>query len=99
MSDKISRGLKRVSDSVNQAYAIDGVHYLVDNNASPVSKYDGFIVTGETTVIASITYIDSTKQGGNLLLLTLPQGMYIPVPGLFSTMTLTSGNVILLKKI
>lgn len=78
-------------------HAEDGVHFLSDTNPAPTGSYYGFIVTGDTTVIASITYIDSSKQTGTLTNITLSQGLYIPIPGLFSTITLTSGDMILLK--
>ena len=79
-------------------HAENGVHFLSDTNPAPANKYYGFIVTGASTVISSITYIDSTKQSGDITQLDMNVGMYYPIPGLFSTITLTSGNVILLKK-
>lgn len=78
-------------------HAEDGVHFLSGTGAAPTDKYYGFIVTGDTTVISSISYIDSSKQSGDITLITLVQGIYYPIPGLFSTITLTSGDLILLK--
>ena len=79
-------------------HAVEGVYYLTGTNPAPTGKYYGFIVTGDNTVISSITYIDPSKQGGDITQIGMNVGMYYAVPGLFSTITLTSGNIILLRK-
>lgn len=77
----------------------DGIHFLAGTDPAPNEVYYGFINTGSDTAIANITYINSSKQTGLITDISLPQGIYVSIPGLFSTITLLSGNMILLKYI
>ena len=90
---------RKATDEANyKAHSEDGVHFLSGTSAAPDGKYYGFLNTGDSTVIDSITYIDSTKQSGDITAITMVQGGYYPVPGGFSTITLSGGDMILLKK-
>lgn len=87
------------ADKINSKdHGGNGVYFLSGTDAAPEDRYYGFIVTGENTVISTINYIDESKQSGDITQIGMNIGMYYPIPGLFSTITLTSGNVILLKK-
>jgi hypothetical protein len=91
---------RNAADEFNyKAHAQDGICILTDTDPAPVAQYYGIKVLAEA-VVASITYVDSSKQTGDAIttVTALPVGMYIPIPGLFTTLTLTSGEVLLLKK-
>jgi len=81
----------------SKQFAENGIHFLSGTDPAPDGIYSGFIVTGSSTVINSIDYIDDTKIGGNITDITLVQGMYYPIPGGFSTLTLSSGDMILVR--
>lgn len=87
-----------IDDQNYKAHAESGVHYLTDTNPAPEGIYYGFIVHDEATIISSITYINGDKQTGDITGLVLIPGMYMSIPGLFSTMTISAGSVQLLKK-
>ena len=93
--------LKDSFDSIkglfNKSHAVNGVYFLSGTSISTEGNYYGFVVTGESTVIDSINYINPTKQRGDITTITLPQGLYVSIPGNFRTITLTSGNMILLS--
>jgi len=94
------KSIKReVADELNyKANSEDGVHFLSGTSAAPEDSYYGFVVTGSGTAIDSITYIENYKQTGDITAITLVQGGYYPIPGRFSTITLSAGDMILLKK-
>ena len=96
---KIGSVNRTSSDELNyKSHSEDGVHFLTDANPAPTGNYYGFYVIADT-VVASITYIDSSKQTGDLTAVTsFLAGAYITLPGLFSTITLTSGEIQLFKK-
>lgn len=77
-------------------HAQDGVHFLVSTNAAPTGYYYGFVVIADA-VVASITHINSAKNGDVTTVTSFPAGMYVSQPGGFSTITLTSGEIMLLK--
>lgn len=80
-----------------KSFAEDGVHFLTDTNAAPTGAYYGFLVLTDA-VISSITYIDPNKQSGDITdVSSFATGMFISIPGGFSTITLTSGELQLLK--
>ena len=92
-----STNRRAASELFYKAHAEDGVHFLTDTNAAPTADYYGFLVLADA-VVASITYIDSTKQTGDITsVTTFSTGSYISIPGGFSTITLTSGELMLLK--
>lgn len=96
---KLDSVKREAADELNyKSHSEDGVHFLTGTDAAPTAMYYGFIVTGESTVISSITYVNAAKQTGDITLVTMVQGMYYTIPGGFSTITLTSGDMILLKK-
>jgi len=74
----------------------DGVVFVTDTNAAASSYYYGFVVLADA-VVASITHIDSSKNGDVTTVTSFPKGMYITQPGGFTTLTLTSGEIMLLK--
>jgi len=91
---------RNAADEFNyKAQAQDGICFVTDTDAAPVAQYYGFIVLAEAA-ITSITYIDSGKQTGDAIttVTAFPAGMYVSIPGLFTTLTLASGEVMLLKK-
>ncbi len=93
----IGRGASKELNS--KMHSEDGIHFHSGVQAAPTDVYYGFINTGADTVITTITYIDGTKQSGTITGMTLFQGLYVSIPGLFSTITIASGNMILLKYI
>jgi len=90
---------KLQSDALNyKAHAEDGIHFLSGTVAAPDNVYYGFVVTGEGTVIDSITYINTSLITGDIADITMVQGLYYTIPGNFSSITLTSGDMMLLKR-
>lgn len=90
---------RRAADEFQyKAHAEDGICFVTGTSAAPTSLYYGFIVIADA-VIASITYVDSSKQTGDAItaVTSFPAGWYQSIPGLFTTLTLTSGQVELLK--
>lgn len=88
---------RRAADELQyKGFAEDGVHFLVDTNAAPSGNYYGFLVLADA-VVASITHTDSTKNGDVTTVTSIPAGVFISQPGGFTTMTLTSGEVMLVK--
>ena len=97
---RISSANRQAADEFNyKAHAQDGICIVTNTNAAPTAQYYAFVVLADA-VIASITYVDSTKQTGSAItsVTSFPAGFYIPIPGLFTTITLTSGQIMLLKK-
>lgn len=90
---------KAANEWLYKAHAEDGIHFLTNTSPAPTGAYYGFVVTGENTVISSISYINPTKQSGDITAITLLQGVYYPIPGLFSTITIDSGDMMLFKYI
>lgn len=87
---------------LQKEHSFDGVHFLSGTSAAPSGKYYGFIVTGDPTEISSITYYKNStnndgKVSGDITSITLVQGGYYPIPGGFTTITLSTGDMILLK--
>ena len=74
----------------------DGVVFVTDTSAAASSYYYGFIVLADA-VVASITHVDSSKNGDVTTVTSIPAGIYISQPGGFTTLTLTSGEIMLLK--
>ena len=94
---RITSANRRAADEFQyKSHSEDGVYFLVDTNAAPAGFYYGFIVLADA-VVAAITHIDATGNGNVTTVTSFPAGMYISQPGGFSTMTLTSGEVMLLK--
>ena len=94
--DYLKNSLTNTKNLFNKSFSEGGVHFLSGTNAAPTSIYYGFLVITET-VIASITPIDSVKLSGTPTTPTYPAGLFISIPGKFSTITLTSGNIMLVK--
>ena len=89
---------RRAADEFQyKAHAEDGICIVTDTNPAPEGYYYGFIVMSDA-VLSSITLIDSSKiTGGDLTdITTFYTGFYQSVPGGFTTLTLTSGEVELL---
>ena len=89
---------REAADEFNyKGHASDGVYFVTDTSAAPTAKYYGFVVI-EDAVVNTITHVNVNKQKGTITGITFPAGMYVPLPGLITTLTLTSGKVMLLKK-
>lgn len=80
-------------------FAEKGYYVLSGTSAATVGVYSGFYVVGADTVITSITGIDVTliKGDNDFSELTLQEGIFIPVPGNFTTMTLSAGGALLIN--
>jgi len=92
---KIGSANRSAADNLQyKAHAEDGYHILTDTSAAPEGNYYAFLVV-EEAVIASITEPSLSKISGDITLVTYPAGWYNPV--LFTTLTLSSGVVHLLK--
>jgi len=80
-------------------FAKHGYYVLSDTSAATVGVYSAFYVTGENTVISSITGIDTDliKGDNDFSGLTLQPGIYIPVQGNFTTITLSIGSMLLIN--
>lgn len=74
----------------------DGIHFLTDTSAAPTNTYFAFIA-GASTTISSITYLDSSKISGDITGITLVSGVKYYIPGGFSSITLSAGDMILFK--
>jgi len=76
-----------------------GYHVLSGTAAATVGTYSGFYVVGANTVITSITGVDTDliKGDNDFSALTLQDGIFIPVPGGFTTMTLSAGATLLIN--
>lgn len=79
-----------------KGFAEDGVYFLTGTSAAPTGNYYGFLVLANA-VVASVTHTDSTKNGDVTAVTSIPAGVFISQPGGFTTMTLTSGEVMLVK--
>jgi len=80
-----------------KSFAEDGVHFLTGTSAAPSGHYYGFYVLADA-VVSGITYLDESKNSSDITGVTsFPAGVFIPIGGGFSTITLTSGEVMLLK--
>lgn len=79
-----------------KSFAEDGVHFLTDTNAAPSGYYYGFLVLADA-VVASITHVDSSKNSDVTSVTSFLAGTFISQPGGFTTMTLTSGEVMLVR--
>ena len=86
---------KAANEWFHKAHAEDGVHFLTDTNAAPTGKYKGFVVIADAT-IASITYDPTFNATGDITAINFYSGYY---PIRFSTITLTSGSLMLIKDI
>ena len=91
-----SQGKLKADVDHYKAHAEDGIHFLTDTNPAPEDNYYGFLVTGANTVITDITYRFPDLISGDITAITLLQGGYYPIP--FKTITLSSGNMMLLKE-
>lgn len=87
---------RAVDEFQYKAHSEDGVVFVVNTNAAPTSYYYGFLVLADA-VIDSITHVDSSKNGDVTTVTSFSAGLYISQPGGFTTLTLTSGEVMLLK--
>ncbi|MCW0484647.1 hypothetical protein [Gaoshiqia sediminis] len=79
-----------------------GVHFLTGAGTSPSDKYYGFTITSYDTVITGITYLEPDKITGDITAMTsLPElaGLYIPISGGFSDITISAGSMMLFKDI
>ena len=96
-----------VDEMDRRNHALDGGVFLSSASTygsagvAPTDTYAGFIVLS-TPTISSLTLLDTTKWkiAGNETIATFDeffaQGIYYPIP--FSTLTLTGGALILVKK-
>jgi hypothetical protein len=75
-----------------------GIHVLTGTSGAPAGTYTGFLILEEAT-ISAITLTDSGKVTGtnDFAGITLSVGTFIEIPGGFSTLTLGSGSMILVK--
>jgi len=93
---RISSVNRKAADEFNhKSHAQDGVHFLLDTNPAPTAKYSGFVVLTDT-VITSITEQTLGSITGDITAVTFTAGYY---PLSFSTITLTSGSLMLIKEI
>lgn len=86
---------ENIKNLFNRSHSTNGVYFLTGTSASNTGSYYAFVAVTDT-VVNKISYIDVTKQKGDISTMTFPAGMYVSIPGYFSTITLTSGSVILL---
>lgn len=96
---RITSTNRRAADEFQyKAHAEDGICIVTNTDPAPEGYYYGFIVVSDA-VLSSITLIDSSKVTGGALtdVTTFYTGFYQVVPGGFTTLTLTSGEVELLK--
>lgn len=96
-----------VDEMDRRNHALDGGVFLSSASTygsagvAPTDTYSGFIVLS-TPTISTITLLDTSKWkiAGNEAITTFDeyfaQGIYYPIP--FSTLTLTAGALILVKK-
>ena len=88
---------RRAADEFEyKTHANDGVIFLTDTSAAPTGNYYGFVVLADA-VVSSITHTDSSKNGDATTVTTFPAGVYVSQPGGFTTLTLSSGEIMLLK--
>ena len=82
----------------NKQFPNVGIHVLTGTSAAPTGTYTGFLVLEDVT-ISTITLIDSDKVTGDndFSEVSIPSGMFIEIPGGFSTITLSAGSMILIK--
>ncbi len=82
----------------NKQFPNVGIHVLTGTDAAPAGTYTGFLVLEEAT-ISAITLTDSDKVTGDndFSEVTFPAGVFIEIPGGFSTVTLSAGSMILIK--
>jgi hypothetical protein len=94
---RITSTNRRAADEFQyKSFSEDGVLFVVDTNAVTSGYYYGFLVLADA-VVASITHVDSTKNGDVTSVTSIPAGVFISQPGGFTTLTLTSGEVMLVK--
>lgn len=93
-------GYEQVQQAGYQAHAGNGVHYYISSEgAAPTDNYYGFVVTGDYVLIDSITFNQPELHTGDIKNITLVQGAYYPIAGGYSSITLSRGDMILLKEI
>ena len=78
----------------NRQFSDSGFIVVANTNAVTPGKYSGIQVLSEA-VIASITFEPGYSGDTNIQAQTLPAGLYRPM--LFTTLTLTSGVVVVEK--
>jgi len=88
-----------VDDLKAKQFAENGIHLLTGTAAAPAGTYAAFIPLADNCAISAITLINSALVTGanNFAGVTLVQGMYYEIPGGFSTITLSAGNMMLIK--
>lgn len=94
-----SSALELISIGLQKDHAEWGIHFLVGTDPAPTGRYYGFTPTEDGTAISSITYIDDSLHTGDTDFTTMPLvfGLYYPLAGLFSTVTLSAGSMQLFK--
>jgi hypothetical protein len=80
--------------NAQRQFSDNGFVVVANTNPLAVGKYSGIQVLSEA-VIASITFEQGYSGDTNIQTRTLPAGLYRPM--LFTTLTLTSGVVVVEK--
>jgi len=97
VNTRITSVNRRAGDEFQyKSFAEDGVLFVTDTNPATSGYYYGFLVLADA-VVASITHVDSTKNGDVTSVTSIPAGSFISQPGGFTTLTLTSGEIMLVK--
>lgn len=96
---KADKALAVADASLRSKMFPEGVHFLVGTDPAPAGVYSGFTPLADDTAISSISILDGTKTTGpaNLAGVTLVVGRYYEIPGGFSTLTLSAGDMELTK--
>jgi len=88
---------KAADEWFHKAHSEDGITFLSSTSPATTAEYYGFVVTTAEATVSSITLLDPSKVSGDITVMSFGQGYY-SIPGGFSTITLATGNVILLRE-
>lgn len=80
--------MQRYNDTLEQG---NGGMTVIDDTSATTGKFGGILVVDDA-VISAITDAKGVTNSAGLVGITLPAGLYIPIP--FDSITLTSGVVI-----
>ena len=94
MADIIAKKLNEIYKENTKDHGGNSMTIVADTNPVSAGNYYGILVLSDA-VIASITYKTPSMISGTLTGITLFSGLYIPITAGLSTLTLTSGKVIL----
>lgn len=104
METKVNSIDRNVVEELDRAsFAKDGGVFLksdVDlgpgNGVAPTGRYSGFMVSDNGVTISTITYLHPEKYSGLITNFTFSAGQFYPIE--FSTITITAGELFLIRK-